>query len=49
MAIARAIRRTGDMTATQVVRTLTAQTGLKRQVIARAVKKQPAGMTYSLK
>jgi hypothetical protein len=48
-AIARAIRRTGDMTATQVVRTLTAQTGLKRAVIVRAVKKMPAGMTYSLK
>lgn len=48
-AIARAIRRTGDMTATRVVRALTAQTGLKRQVIARAVKKQPAGTTYSLK
>jgi hypothetical protein len=48
-AIARAIRRTGDMTATRVVRALTAQTGLKRQVIARAVKKQPAGLTYSLK
>jgi hypothetical protein len=47
-AIARAIRRTGDMTATQVVRSLTAQTGLKRQVIVRAVKKRPAGMTYSL-
>lgn len=48
-AIARAIRRTGDMTATQVVRSLTAQTGLKRQVIVRAVKKMPAGMSYSLK
>ncbi|WIG52496.1 MAG: hypothetical protein OJF48_003415 [Afipia sp.] len=48
-AIGRAIRRTGDMTATQVVRTLTKQTGLKRPVIVRAVKKQPAGMTYRLK
>jgi hypothetical protein len=48
-AIARAIRRTGDMTATRVVRSLTAQTGLKRDVIKRAVKKMPAGMTYSLK
>jgi len=48
-AIGRAIRRTGDQTATVVVRTLTAQTGLKRQVIARAVKKKPAGLTYSLK
>lgn len=48
-AIARAVRRTGDMTATRVVRSLTAQTGLKRQVIARAVKKAPAGLTYSLK
>lgn len=48
-AIARAVRRTGDMTATRVVRALTAQTGLKRQVIARAVKKKPAGLTYSLK
>lgn len=48
-AIGRAIRRTGDMTATRVVRALTTQTGLKRQVIARAVKKKPAGLTYSLK
>lgn len=47
-AIARAVRRTGDMTATRVVRSLTAQTGLKRPVIVRAVKKKPAGMTYSL-
>ena len=48
-AIGRAIRRTGDQTATRVVRSLTKQTGLKRQVIARAVKKMPAGMTYRLK
>ena len=48
-AIGRAIRRTGDMTATRVVRSLTAQTGLKRQVIVRAVKKMPSGMTYKLK
>lgn len=48
-AITRAIKRTGDMTATRVVRSLTKQTGLKRQVIVRAIKKQPAGMTYSLK
>jgi len=48
-AIRRAIRRTGDMTATQVVRTLTKQTGLKRPVIVRAVQKRPAGMTYALK
>jgi hypothetical protein len=48
-AIGRAIKRTGDMTATRVVRSLTAQTGLKRPVIVRAVKKQPAGMQYRLK
>jgi hypothetical protein len=48
-AIGRAIKRTGDMTATRVVRSLTAQTGLRREVIARAVKKMPAGMTYRLK
>jgi hypothetical protein len=48
-AIARAIKRTGDQTATRVVRALTAQTGLQRQVIARAVKKKPAGLTYTLK
>lgn len=48
-AIGRAIRRTGDTTATQVVRTLTKQTGLKRPVIVRAVKKMPGGMKYTLK
>lgn len=48
-AIARAIRRTGDMTATQVVRALVKQTGLKRAVIVRAVKKMPRGATYLLK
>ncbi|WP_315792425.1 hypothetical protein [Bradyrhizobium sp. SZCCHNRI1002] len=48
-AIGRAVRRTGDMTATRVVRSLTAQTGLKRPVIVRAVKKKPSGSTYSLK
>lgn len=48
-AIGRAVRRTGDMTATRVVRALTKQTGLKRQVIVRAVKKMPGGTTYKLK
>lgn len=48
-AIGRAIRRTGDMTKTQVVRTLTKQTGLKRPVIVRAVKhKSSGGVEYKL-
>lgn len=48
-AIGRAVRRTGQMTRTQVVRTLTTQTGLKRDVINRAVKeKTSGGMTYAL-
>lgn len=49
LAIARAVRRTGDMTKTQVVRSLTKQTGLKRQVIVRAVKAQPNGATYTMR
>lgn len=48
-AIGRAVRRTGDMTKTRMVRSLTAQTGLKRPVIVRALKARPAGMTYSIK
>jgi hypothetical protein len=48
-AIGRAVRRTGDMAKTQVVRSLTKQTGLKRPVIVRAVKARPAGQTYTLK
>jgi hypothetical protein len=48
LAIIRAVKRTGDMTKTRVVRALTAQTGLKRDVIVRAVKARPAGMSYSL-
>ncbi|WP_316234980.1 MULTISPECIES: hypothetical protein [unclassified Bradyrhizobium] len=48
LAIIRAIKRTGDMTKTRVVRSLTKQTGLKRAVIVRAVKAKPAGMSYSL-
>ncbi|WP_022722958.1 hypothetical protein [Rhodopseudomonas sp. B29] len=47
-AIARAVRRTGDMTKTRMVRSLTKQTGLKRDVIVRAIKPRPAGLTYSL-
>jgi len=37
-ALQRALSRTGDKAKTQVIRTLTQQTGLKRQVIVRAVK-----------
>ncbi|WP_316207581.1 hypothetical protein [Bradyrhizobium sp. SZCCHNR3118] len=47
-AISRAIARTGAMTKTQVVRSLTAQTGLNRQVIVRAVKAKPGLMSYAL-
>ena len=42
-AIARALNHTGDKADTQVVRVLTAQTGLKRKVIRRAVKATRAG------
>lgn len=42
-AIGRAVNRTGDMARTQVVRTLTTQTGLKRPVIVKAVKRDRAG------
>ncbi|WP_316234724.1 hypothetical protein [Bradyrhizobium sp. SZCCHNR1020] len=48
LAIVRAIKRTGDMSKVRVVRALTKQTGLKRDVIVRAVKAKPAGMSYSL-
>lgn len=48
LAIIRAIKRTGDQSKTRVVRALTKQTGLKRDVIVRAVKARPAGMSYSL-
>ncbi|NEW96630.1 hypothetical protein [Rhodopseudomonas sp. BR0G17] len=48
-AIGRAIRRTGDMAKTRVVRALVAQTGLKRKVIVKAVKAKPGAMTYTLK
>ncbi|MBB3937921.1 hypothetical protein [Aureimonas phyllosphaerae] len=45
----RAINRTGEMARTKVVRALTKQTGLKRQVIVRAVKTKRSsweGLTY---
>lgn len=48
LAIIRAIKRTGDMTKTRVVRSLTKQTGLKRDVIVRAIKARPEGMSYRL-
>jgi hypothetical protein len=48
-AISRAVRRTGDMTKTRMIRSLTKQTGLRREVIVRAIKAFPAGMTYSMK
>lgn len=48
-AIGRAIKRTGDMTKTRMVRSLTKQTGLRREVIARALKAKPAGVTYAIK
>jgi hypothetical protein len=38
LAIARAVNHTGDKAKTQMIRTLTVQTGLKRQVIVRALK-----------
>jgi hypothetical protein len=47
-AIGRAIRRTGDMTRTQMVRSLTAQSGLKRKVIVKAIKAKSSGLTYTL-
>ncbi|MCB2106368.1 MAG: hypothetical protein KDE14_01650 [Rhodobacteraceae bacterium] len=47
-AIGRAVRRTGDMTKTRVIRTLVKQTGLKRRVIVKAVKARPAVETYTL-
>lgn len=37
-AIARAVNRTGDMARTQMIRTLTDQTGLKRKVIVKALR-----------
>lgn len=40
MVLARALVHTGRKARTQVVRALTAQTGLKRQVLARAVREQ---------
>ncbi len=45
----RAVNRTGEMARTKVVRALTKQTGLKRQVIVRAVKTKRSsweGLTY---
>jgi hypothetical protein len=51
-AIRRAVNRTGAMADTQVVRMLTAQTGLKRKVIRKAVRRVPAsagGMVYILR
>ena len=48
----RALARSGDMARTQVYRALTAQTGLKRKVIVRAVKiKRPSwtDLTYEMK
>lgn len=44
MAIRHAVNRTGDMADTQVVRMLTAQTGLKRKTIRKAVKRKRAGV-----
>lgn len=43
VAIRHAVNRTGDMADTQVVRMLTAQTGLKRKTIRKAVKRRRAG------
>ena len=42
-AIAAALARTGATAKVRVVRTLTSQTGLKRQVSVRAVRPRPAG------
>jgi hypothetical protein len=43
MALQRAINHTGDKAKTAMVRSLTAQTALKRQVIVRALKVTRAG------
>mgnify|MGYP003383607702 CR=1 FL=1 len=49
VALARALKHTGDKAKTQVVRALTAQTGLKRQVLVRAVKPKMVGqLTFQL-
>lgn len=42
-ALARALNHTGDKTRTQMIRALTAQTGLKRKVIVKALQKRIAG------
>lgn len=50
-ALARAINHTGDKARTQMVRSLTTQTGLKRQVIVRALKVTRAsagGLAYRI-
>lgn len=47
-AIAAALARTGATAKVRVVRTLTSQTGLKRQVIVRAVKTKAGRMQYAL-
>lgn len=52
MALARAINHTGNKAKTQMVRALTAQTGLKRKVIARALVVSPASagaLTYTIR
>jgi hypothetical protein len=48
-AIGRAVRRVGAMTKTRMVRSLTKQTGLKRNVIDRALKGKASGLTYGIK
>lgn len=45
VAISRALNHTGAKANTQVIRALTAQTGLKRRVIVKAVKKTPSTPT----
>ena len=48
----RAVNRTGDMARTQVRRSLTRQTGLKRRTIVKAVRthrSSPATLTYTMK
>ena len=51
-ALARAINHTGDKAKTQMTRALTAQTGLKRRVIVKALrvnKASPGALTYTIK
>lgn len=48
VAAARALNRTGDMARTQVIRSLTEQTGLKRKVIVRALKVKRAAQKGSM-